>query len=148
MFEIDEVLSTTGGAFVPDQIGQRQDRDGHSIVGRYDTLWPRVVELHAVDLGDNVDAIGRYADLKDHSGCREISLGQVCDRVRNAGMKGLGQALCRSTVTGIGGSCSTDPKRISDGQDTLHNQSVLHVLGPQHRTLRLERSGDDRAIVD
>jgi hypothetical protein len=77
-------LRTPGRALVPDQLGPADDWNRLVAVGRFGVPRPRLGELDAVDARDDIDPVGRHADLENDAGATEISRRQVLPGAPNA----------------------------------------------------------------
>ena len=77
--EVQQVLGTTAGPFVLDELGPPDHVDRLPSVLRLHAVQPTGFELDAVDRGDDVHAVRGNADLQDAVGLCQIVRGQLTD---------------------------------------------------------------------
>ena len=76
-FRVGDILRVSGFAFVPDQVFARDEPDLHAVEAcRHPTL-PRACEVNAVQLRQQVHAVGRAAKLDDAIVCLKVARGYV-----------------------------------------------------------------------
>jgi hypothetical protein len=65
LLNISEILKSCGSFFVGNQVAPGDDESGNAAEYSFETIGPRIVELHAVNVGYDIDAQGWHADLED-----------------------------------------------------------------------------------
>src|SRR5574337_1995567 len=68
---VGQVLRTSDGLLVPDQMRAADDWNPEVLERDRRAVRPRVIELHAVNGCHQIDATGGHADLKDDAGGSE-----------------------------------------------------------------------------
>ncbi len=79
-FDVGQVLRPRGREFVFYQVFSGQHGDRLICEPRNHPVRPSFVELDAVDHGQDIDAYGFHADLKNDARCRKVFLRQVMQR--------------------------------------------------------------------
>jgi hypothetical protein len=78
--EVEEVLGPSGGALVPDQMNSPDHGHCLTAVRRFCTAEPCLGKAHSIDGRDDIDAVGRHANLENRPGALEVGDGQLMQR--------------------------------------------------------------------
>src|SRR5262245_35694200 len=71
--DVGEILRSTYGFLVGDQMCPRDDENQNVLNVNFDALSPGVIKLHTIDRGQNINSIWRNSNLINHSGTAKIA---------------------------------------------------------------------------